>query len=105
MGWVMFFIKVDYSQKYASALMQWRFHQKVVSSISHSVTISSDPELKRKKATEVAFFYVGNKDGLRLLDHSRHGPGVGLGKRSTRFDFNQIAFFGDAGFVVSVVFL
>ena len=62
-------------------------------------------ERKGKKATEAAFLLFGNGYGLRLLDHPRHGPGFGLGERSASFDFNQIAFFGDAGFVVGVIFL
>ncbi len=58
----------------------------------------------KKKAAEAAFSFTARKN-LRYFQHARHSPGLGLGEWAARFDFDQVAHFGGAGFVVGVVFL
>ena len=61
-------------------------------------------EQLNKKAAEAAFSFTARKN-LRLFQHARHGPGLGLGEWAARFDLDQVAHFGGTGFVMGVVFL
>ena len=69
---------------------------------TYGAAFSSQPQ--EKKAAEAAFSFTARKN-LCFFQHARHGPGLSLGERPTRFDFDQVAHFGGAGFVVGVVFL
>ena len=97
---------LDYQSNSLLARVCKHLHRKAVllTDLRHCPHEHATERANNKKGSRSCPF-IRYKKKLSFFQHARHSPRLGLGERAARFDFDQIAHFGGAGFVVGVVFL